>query len=147
MRRRLSGEHGAALVEFTLILPVLLLVIVGVSSLLWLTSARSKLTDLARDAARYASIPHDPFCDEPPCGTGYPTESEVRARVLEEAGVADDPDLVVELVRSGGGLDVARNESFTVTVSRPLPDAFRPLSGVFGLRELVYSSTVIGRAE
>jgi Flp pilus assembly pilin Flp len=144
-RRRTADEQGAALVEFTLVLPVLLLVVIGVTSLLWVGSARSKLDNVTREAARYASVAHDPYCDTPPCPTGYPDAADVRRFVVERTGYRDDADLVVVLDPADG--DRERNEAFTVTVRRPLPDLFRPIVRIFGDRDLAYSSTVVGRAE
>lgn len=147
MRRRLAEERGAAIVELSLVLPVLLLAIVGVWTLLWLTAERAHVSGLARDAARYASIAHDPFCDEEPCATGYPSQDEVRAYVVERGRLDPSDPIAVELGRATAGGPVARNERFTVTVRRPLPNPFRPLAGLFGIDEVVYGSTVVGRAE
>lgn len=145
--RRLSGDRGAATVELSIVVPILLLAVVGVWTLLWLMHERSQISGLARDAARFASIAHDPFCDQQPCRTGYPTEAEVRAHVLDRADLPADEPIVVEVRRAVADGVAERNERFTVRVSRELPNPFRPLAGLFGLDELVYGSTVIARAE
>jgi hypothetical protein len=145
MRRLARDERGGVLVELALVVPILLLVVFGAWTLLWLAHERSQVSGWTRDAARYASIAHDPFCDEPACGSGYPTEDEVRAYVLDRAGLPADDPIAVELVRAGGGAD--RNERFTVTVRRQLPNPFRAVSGLFGVGDAAFASSAIGRTE
>ena len=66
-----ESERGAAMVEFALVLPVLLVVVLAGMSLLWVLAARSDLTAAAKAGARYAAIPIDPMNCQPedqPCG-------------------------------------------------------------------------------
>ena len=139
--RRLRDQRGSALVEFAVVLPVLLLVVVGGFVLLWFGTARSALTDAAREAVRFASVPRDPLaCALDPCDGAWPTADEVEAHILARAGRfgVDDVDVTT---------DGAGNAVVTVTVGRRVPDPLRPLAGVFGIDE-VYSVTVAeGRYE
>lgn len=51
-----TREHGAALVEFALVLPMLLLVLLGIVEFGLYFYNDLQLTQVARDAARYASV-------------------------------------------------------------------------------------------
>ena len=54
--RRLAGESGAALVEFALVAPALLMLIVAVFEFGDLYRRYQVLTDTAREGARYAAV-------------------------------------------------------------------------------------------
>jgi len=136
--RRLRDEKGAALVEFAFVLPVLLLVVMGSLSLLWMLTARSALSGAARDGARFASIRHDFVCDTPPCDTDWPSQDEVKAYVEKRAG-----RFKVESVEVAPPTE--RNEELTVTVKGKLPVLLQPLGMVFGDHE--YTTSAKGRAE
>jgi Flp pilus assembly protein TadG len=142
-RRRLADERGAALVEFALIFPVFLAVVIGTMSIVWLVGARSAITGAARDGARYASIEHDPLtaCATPPCPTGYPTAAEITAYVTDRAGRYGVDSVSV------APSALSRNQVVTVTVTRTLPDVFAPFSALIGFGDTTYTSTAKARAE
>ena len=141
MTRSLRDERGAALVEFALVLPVFLLVLIGSLSVVWLVGARSAVTGAARDGARFASIQHDPLaCEEPPCPTGYPTAEEVRQYVEHRVGVYGVDTVTVSNA-------TYRNEVITVTARRTLPNVFRSFGALLGFEDVVYTTTVRVRAE
>lgn len=143
--KRLSNDKGSALVEFAIVLPVFLLVVIGSITFVWLLGARSAVTGAARDGARYASIQHDWLnCSLlEPCDMRYPSESDVESFVQDRAGVF------------GSGIDVTlspttqpdRNEVITVTASRKLPNIFGSFAGLFGVDEITYTTTAVARAE
>ena len=141
MTRLRSNERGAALVEFTFVIPILLAVVLGTVSVLWFLAVRSTITGAARDAARFASIRHDPLeCESSPCPTGYPTASEVEAYVRERAGdFGVDEVIVVRPDRS--------NAEVSVTVRRALPVIVAGVAALFGDEELEYTSVAQVRAE
>lgn len=122
---RLRNDRGSSLVEFSLVAPLLFLVICGSLALVWMLTARSALTGAARDGARYASIRHDPICDQPTCPTDWPTSDEVTAYVRQRAGGFHVDS--VDLVRP-----TEPNEEVVVTVHGHLPVLFRPLTALFG---------------
>jgi hypothetical protein len=66
-----AGERGAALVEFALVLPLLLVVIAGIVDFGFAFQRFEVITNAAREGARMAVLP-----------VGY-TEDEVRLRVRE----------------------------------------------------------------
>jgi len=58
--RRMRQERGQALVEFAVVLPVLLLIIVGILYFGRYENYSSQVTQLAEQAARYASVNGNP---------------------------------------------------------------------------------------
>ena len=145
-RRR--DERGSALVEFALVVPVFLMIVVAAASLVWLMGARSAVTGAARDAARFASIRHTSEACSTPC---YPTPSEVLAYAKERAGGygVDGVELVVNGVAATTDVSPVqyRNQLLEVKVTRTLPNAFSSFAGLFGIDDLDYTSTARVRAE
>ena len=134
-------QRGSALLEFALVLPVFLLIVLGSLSALWVLTARSALSGAAKDGARYASIRHDPLeCEAAPCPVGYPTEDEVAAYVQHRAGSFDVGS--VTLVRP-----TQPNEPLTVTVQGDLPIIVSGIASVFGADSIEYTSIAKARAE
>ena len=127
---RMRNERGSALVEFALVLPMLLMVVFGSLALVWMLTARSALTGAARDGARFASIRHDPICDQPTCPTDWPTQDEVAQFVQKRAGGFQVDE--VELTRP-----TQSNEEVVVTVHGHLPTLFQPIGALLGDREYV----------
>jgi Flp pilus assembly protein TadG len=60
LMRRLAGERGQSMVEFAIVLPVLLMIIVGILSFGRYMNYASQQTQLAETAARYAALDQDP---------------------------------------------------------------------------------------
>jgi hypothetical protein len=143
--KRLSNDEGSALVEFAIVLPAFLVVVLGSITFVWLLGARSAVTGAARDGARYASIQHDFLeCSVlEPCDTSYPDQTEVQSYIRNRAGVF------------GSGIDVTlspteqpdRNEVITVTASRSLPSLVGPVASLFGIKDIKYTTTAVARAE
>ena len=59
MRRPKSDERGQSLVEFALVLPVLLLLLLGILEFGWLFNGQITLTSAAREGARTAVVRED----------------------------------------------------------------------------------------
>lgn len=53
---RLKDEHGQAMVEFALVLPILILLICIIMDLGWIFSNQITLNNACRESARYSSI-------------------------------------------------------------------------------------------
>lgn len=135
-------QRGASLVEFALVLPLFLLVVGAILSLLWLLTARSAITGAARDAARYASIRHDPLtCEPDPCGNDWPTETEVATYANQRAGRWSD-GIHVTVIRA-----TEPNAPVSVTIEKDLPVLFKAMGNVFGADSLHYTSTGKARSE
>jgi hypothetical protein len=143
--KRLSNDEGSALVEFALMLPVFLFVLIGSLTFVWLLGARSAVTGAARDGARYASIQHDWLDCEllEPCDTNYPDAAEVESYVQERAGIFGEGIGVTLSPES----QPDRNEVITVTASRTLPGIFGSFAELFGIEDIKYTTTALARAE
>ena len=57
LRRRLKGESGAEIIEFAVVYPLLLLVILGVVDYAFLFQRFEAVTNAAREGARVATLP------------------------------------------------------------------------------------------
>lgn len=62
-----SREHGAAAVEFALVLPLLLVLVLGIAEFGRAFNVQVSLSEAARQASRYAAVhciaPYDAACD------------------------------------------------------------------------------------
>lgn len=150
MSRLLRQDRGASLVEFALVFPVLFLVVMTTVTVLWMLAARSTLTGVARDGARYASIRVDPFVCDLDCDgerafehARFPAAADVAEFVNERTGPFGDVSVTVD----PAGEDRLPNSVITVRVSRPLPVIVQPVASLFGWDELEYESEAMVRAE
>jgi Flp pilus assembly pilin Flp len=152
---RVRDQRGAALIEFSLVFPIVFLVLIGVLSMLWLFAAKSALTGAAREGVRYASIRHDRFdcdlvCDPAhPYEAQYPTEEQVSVYVNDVIDSFGPVDVTLTPHEADGALFTGRvpNSPVSVEVSRPLPVIFKQIGSLFGWHELQYSSETQVRAE
>ncbi|MGD8320230.1 MAG: TadE/TadG family type IV pilus assembly protein [Gemmatimonadota bacterium] len=116
-RRTQDKRAGQALVEFALVVPLLLILILGVVEFGRAWNVYQVMTDAAREAARSAAV------DNP-----LITEDSIRAVVqnaLTRAGV-DPTDAVTDLTGVGG----ARGTPATVSIRYPYDFVFlRPFTG------------------
>jgi Flp pilus assembly protein TadG len=78
MRRRLQSERGASAVEFGLIVPILLILVLGIIEFGHAFQVQGTLSAAAREGARAMALRNDP--------------AQARAAVQEAAG-ALDPDI------------------------------------------------------
>ena len=121
-RNRWSGEDGAELIEFALVLPLMLLVMFGIIDFGLLFQRYLVVTNAAREGARVSVLP------------GY-TDADVQARVaqyLTASGLTESAPLpTIELsVTCAGGQSVAVQR---VTVQYPYSySVVGTLVGYFG---------------
>lgn len=78
--QRLKSERGAELVEFALVLPLLLLVVLGIAEFGFIFMRYEVVTNAAREGARIAVLP------------GYST-ADVQSRVISYATAGGAPGL------------------------------------------------------
>ena len=158
LRRRL-GERGASLVEFALVFPVLVVVIVGALSLLWLAAATTSLDQATRRAARFAATPIDPTTPEcaqndcPPNYDNYQTEESVRQYLVSKASLVNVEHVYVcpndhyaengDTAQPGDPPECRRlsddtckhppysNQQISVRACADVPDIFKPFAGFF----------------
>ena len=91
LARLRRSERGAAAIEFVLVAPALVLMIVGIAQLGILFMANAGLRNAVAEGARYATI----YVPE----TGRPTDAQISARIASaefglEAENLDDPVIV-----------------------------------------------------
>ena len=97
-RRRLKGERGVAMVEFALVLPLLMLILVGIFEFgrvfnYWIDS-----THLANEGARWASV------NRAPDTAGATTADRLQKYVCSQASTAEmKTGLVVNVTFSHSG--------------------------------------------
>jgi Flp pilus assembly protein TadG len=127
--KRLRSESGAAAVEFALVVPVLLVLLLGIIEFGRVYNAQLQLTAAARDAARVVSINAAPA----------QTLANARSAAIASAGSLNPavaPSQVAVSVNPGGTSVCPPGSTATVTVTYPL----KFLTGVFGA-----SVTLTGR--
>jgi TadE-like protein len=122
---RLSDETGSVLIEFALVLPMLLLIVVGIFDFGFAFQKYEVLTNAAREGARMAVL------------TGYSTP-DVKNRVaayLTAAGATDAPETTVddETITPGPPSTGPAFRVKKVTVTLPHTFVYLgPLARVFG---------------
>lgn len=115
--RRLGGEAGQQLVEFAILLPILVGLLVGIWEFGRAWNVYQVLTNAARDGARLAVIPTS-------------TEETVRESIRSALGLAAlDPERVEITI---DGLGAGTGTPATVQIRYPYEFAFlRPIMGLF----------------
>jgi Flp pilus assembly protein TadG len=111
--KRLGGEHGTALIETAMTLPLLLLVSVGIFEFGRAFQTWQVLTNAAREGARLAVMP-DPVAGSVETRVrAYLTAGQLDPTAVANATVAVDPATTVDI---GGG---ATATASLVTVTYP----------------------------
>ena len=113
MEHRKSGREGQGLVEFALVVPLLLLLLIGIAEFgrAWMT--RNILTGAAREAVRVAAV-------SPPSGS-MAAASARAAAVLASAGITTANIVVTDAPAAYGAVTVTVNYNFPVVVRRVHP--------------------------
>ena len=113
MLRRFCGEEAAQLVEFALVLPLLLLVMLGIAEFGFIFQRYEVLTNAAREGARIAVLPGYTTADVQARVASYVTAG----RVPTTGGVPGNPVVLVETIAIpvGGGLPALAARRVTVT--------------------------------
>lgn len=91
LSKRAQGESGAELLEFAIIIPTLMMLLIGIFWFGRAYNTRQTVTRAAREGARFAIAP---TCLS--CGNTIPTDTEIRA-MIDSALVAShlDPNTVL----------------------------------------------------
>jgi Flp pilus assembly protein TadG len=111
-RRGASGERGAALVEFVLLVPLFVILVMGLLTAGIVYNANLDVTHAAREGARYgAAVPESQCNQTAQCG-GLTWAGLVRSLVVQRSdGDVSTGDVCVALVAGPNGLPI--NGSFT----------------------------------
>lgn len=102
------SQRGSAVVEFALVLPVLLLVVVGALQLIAVGRAQLQVTDAARRGAREAAVTSD--------------DAVVGAAVAASLPELDPRGVTTSVVREGGrGMPVRVAVVYVMPIIAPVP--------------------------
>jgi len=124
-----KNKKGQSLVEFALVVPMLLLLVIGIAEFgrAWMT--QNILTGAAREAVRLLAVPDPP---------GGPTAAGIRATaVLASAGITADNLVVTDASAAFGEVSVTVGYNFPVTIAGFIPglnNATIPLSSTTTMR-------------
>lgn len=136
IRNTRQGEKGQNLVEFALVVPLLLLLVIGIAEFgrAWMT--KNILTGAAREAVRMAAVP-------PPTGmdnNDWLLAINARAdNILKSAGIVADNIAIV--------VNVVANDPVSVTVSYNFPVVIAGFIPGLGNAKIPLSSTTTMRRE
>jgi len=116
-RRRGKREDGQSLVEFTLVLPIFLLVLFAIVDFGMAFHAWITVTNSAREGARIGSV--------------RATSGEIEQRVRDTATSLDQTDLSVAVTNAEGqpGESVVVDVSYSYSLMTPLADLLNMVSG------------------
>ncbi len=99
-----SRRRGVALLEFALVLPMLLILILGIMEFAWFAKNQQTVANAAREGARSASLGH--------------TRDEIRTRVRNSAAPIRIPEVLLEYSQDSGATylpfpenDTTRNQN------------------------------------
>ncbi|MBT2552948.1 TadE/TadG family type IV pilus assembly protein [Arthrobacter sp. ISL-5] len=110
------GEKGAAAVEFALILPILLMLVLGIFEFGRAFNIQVALSEAAREAARYAAVHY--------ADAGYSDEDAQNAGVVAAPSVdlvADNVDVAHDAGACSPGDNVVVTVTFNTTYLTGLP--------------------------
>ncbi len=121
--RLISGECGAQIVEFAVVLPLLAVLVVGIFDFGQAFAIRQKLTFAARDAARFGSSePTNDLTQAAP-----PSVSAIRDLVDADVVAAGLNDCSLGVIQPAGGVAWSatglcpNSATFTLTIDRGFP--------------------------
>lgn len=123
-KRRAASPAGAELIEFALVLPILLLVILGIFDFSFAFQRFQVLTNAAREGARVGVLP------------GY-ADADITARVLEYAAASGLPDAasLLSTTIDRATIGPVGNTFDVVTVNASYPHLFSfmaPMAALLG---------------
>jgi Flp pilus assembly protein TadG len=115
LRARLAEQSGAALVEFALVLPVLLLILLGTVDLGKAYNYWIDETHLANEAARYAAVDQNPDPITHPGDFLAAIRAQADTGELRDGGTSAVPDALEVCVHMPQGATVGKPVTVTVT--------------------------------
>ncbi len=121
-----ESERGAALVEFALVLPVIVIITFGMISSGIAYNHKLDMTHAAREGARYgATLPLTQCSGTPnPCGGSTTWAQLVRTVVVERAGgAATAADVCVALVNGSSAMATTPTSSYSTGGSVCFPES------------------------
>ncbi len=113
-----DDERGAAAVEFALVLPVLLLILIGIIEFSFAFNTQLSLSQAAREGARQMALSND--------------SAAAATRARNAAGRLDPSTVTVTFSFSGGGSSCTVGKQVTATTSNTLQTVTGFISGFTG---------------
>lgn len=101
-------QRGAALVEFAIVVPLLVLLLFGIVEFGWVLAQFNEVRHAAQEGARWGAVSR-PDVD----GSGAPGNSDLVSRACDAANLPSGSTLSVTAATGGG----AKGDTATVTVS------------------------------
>ena len=130
-RCRGRDDTGAQLVEFALVVPVLLLIVLGVINFGYLYGQKLSLNQAVREGARMAVVPGTDN------GASVDSQGEIQTIVRNSTGGLVDPTAVAVTLSAGSGcggltvgdpLTVSASYTAQLLVPLPVPGVPRPVT-------------------
>jgi Flp pilus assembly protein TadG len=112
LRVKAGRDHGASLVEFALIAPLLLLLILGMVEFGWLFAQNLDVRHGAREGARLAAVN---FPEGPPPNSGTRNAARRDLLIAEICARMQTPEDAEVIITTGGDV----GDAATVTVNTP----------------------------
>ena len=114
IRKRSKGEKGQSLVEFALVVPLLLLLVIGIAELGRAWMAKNILTGAVREAARIAAV-------QAPGGGWNGVAATTRGNaILDNAGIVTTVS-VLDATSPYGDVTATVNYNFPVAIAGFIP--------------------------
>ena len=124
-RRRGAREEGAALVEFALLAPLLIVLVMGVIEFGWLFAQMNEIRHVAQEGARWGAVSH-PDID----GSGSADWADLTARGCGASNLPGGTTVVITGSAGGGAKGDTASVTVTATVASlsnlPLITSFLP---------------------
>jgi Flp pilus assembly protein TadG len=123
--RRSRRDHGQALVEFALALPLFLIVLVGIVDGGRLVFASNSMSEAAREGARWGSVQER--------SADAAGRTLIQAETIERLNGVPTPTVTVTCERNGATVTACRtNDILVVTVQSQMPLATPLLGSLMG---------------
>jgi Flp pilus assembly protein TadG len=142
------NERGSETIEFSLVAPVFFLVVIAALGLTWLAFLKTATAQAAKEAARYASVslPCPTTGSGAWCTSGkrsFPDAAAVATRVNSRVPLFSfsASDFTITYTSRSGTCQLNQancsppppNATLNVSVSKAIPQPFRPFAGIFDL--------------
>ena len=118
-RRLRKSEGGAALIEFALVVPILITLVMGIIEFGWIFNGYITLTGAAREGARLAVINEE--------------EQLIRKAVIDHATIFSEQNLIITFDPELDNTSPGNETKVTVSGQLPLIIGFFPIDNPFSL--------------
>jgi Flp pilus assembly protein TadG len=109
------GERGVAVVEFAVVLPLLLLIVLGIMDFGRAMNYKNAATQLANEAARFLTVNRDPVTGAPPTCGALKSYLKTQADTTELSTMLQNGTLAISF--PSGGANIGDPVRVTVTTT------------------------------